>query len=248
MTTIYVGTSALAGRTFGKRQVMSLQPGLQVIGWMNELERLLHYRLTISEANRSRPDQRLMRNAFEHYETFGSPWAALAAPCFTSTHDEKTHGDAVDMAGPGGRKLTQYEHDLTIDVGRRFGIIWTGETFPSQEWWHFNAYPDRASIIVPRGTYISGASTEKPKPIEEDPLAAYSPAQLSALMEAAASKAVEKQLAGSGFQVAITRTLPAALDKSLDIVKTPYNAGDGKTGSTSLRDLAKDVRNKLMSL
>jgi hypothetical protein len=172
MTTwIYVGTSRLAGRTFGLPQYLAGQAGWQLIGIFNEFEAIRGYRPTVNEGKRSRADQALLRAAYEHYVRYGTPWAALAAALYFSTHDEENHGNAADIGGPDGEPLSEDDHALLIEIGAKYGLVWTGRWFSTQEWWHFNVYPEQASVLVAAGTQITGTApdpADTTTPHEED--------------------------------------------------------------------------------
>jgi hypothetical protein len=155
MDTIEVGKSELAGRTFGVMQTMERGAGLQVIGFMNEVERLTGYRLTVNEGRRSRADQRLVWNAYALYLAGRGPWAPKAAVCYTSIHDEINHGNAVDFGGPGGAVIPANVHAVMVSLAGKFGVVWTGAGF--NEWWHFEASRSNATYKVPEGTSRTGS-------------------------------------------------------------------------------------------
>ncbi|WIE54236.1 hypothetical protein [Curtobacterium sp. MCBD17_003] len=173
MTNIYVGTSEYE-ELAGIPQYMEQSAGLQLIGLLNLFLAQHGYRLTVNEAIRSRDRQKMLRDAYEHYLTYGSPWAALAAALYYSTHDPANGAGAADLGGPGGRALTAAEHAWLVANGPLYGVIWTGRTFSTSEWWHFNAYRSRASVLVPVGTTptptATPAATVKPAaaPIDGD--------------------------------------------------------------------------------
>jgi hypothetical protein len=107
--------------------------------------------LSVNEGTRSRARQTYLRRKWEAYQA-GGPWAALAAALFFSTHDE-SRGNALDFGVTNvdgtNRSLTMSEHAWLVARGRERGIVWTGgdPTFMSPaELWHFNGYPERASI------------------------------------------------------------------------------------------------------
>jgi hypothetical protein len=107
--------------------------------------------LSVNEGNRSRLRQAYLRRKWEAYRA-GGPWAALAAALYFSTHDQ-SRGNALDFgvtnADGSNRSLTMSEHAWLVARGRDRGIVWTGgdPTFMSpSELWHFNGYPERATI------------------------------------------------------------------------------------------------------
>jgi len=107
--------------------------------------------LSVNEGNRSRLRQAYLRRKWRAYRA-GGPWAALAAALFFSTHDE-SRGNALDFgvtnADGSNRSLTMSEHAWLVARGRERGIVWTGgdPSFMSpSELWHFNGYPERATI------------------------------------------------------------------------------------------------------
>jgi hypothetical protein len=107
--------------------------------------------LSVNEGNRSKARQRYLRSKWEAYRA-GGPWAALAAALYFSTHDE-SRGNALDFGvtnrDGSNRALTMSEHAWLVARGKLRGIVWTGgdPTFMSPpESWHFNGYPQRATI------------------------------------------------------------------------------------------------------
>jgi len=168
MGTIEVGRSELAGRTMGVTQKMERRAGLQVLAFMAEVKRLTGYRLTPNEGMRSRADQRLVWNAYALFLAGRGPWAPRAATCYTSIHDEVNHGNAIDFGGPGGAVVPQHVHDVMVQVGPKYGVIWTGANFG--EWWHFEVKYDRIVIMAPDDL---GATPVVPEHEEEEEMAAY---------------------------------------------------------------------------
>lgn len=160
MDIIEVGRSELPGRTMGVPQTMERGAGLQVIGFMNEVERLTGYRLTVNEGRRSRADQRLVWNAYALYLAGRGPWAPRAARCYTSIHDEELHGNAVDFGGPGGEVIPAVVHAVMVQLRDEFGVYWTGQSFG--EWWHFEVTRSKARVQVPEGTTRGGAVPADP--------------------------------------------------------------------------------------
>lgn len=96
-------------------------------------------RLTVNEGIRSRPRQTMLRQKYIAFLN-GGPWAALAAPEFTSQHDEVTHGTALDIgittASGLNRAPTAAEFARIYVLAARRGIIHTGATFSPPEQWH----------------------------------------------------------------------------------------------------------------
>lgn len=169
MDIIEVGRSELPGRTMGVQQTMERGAGLQVIAFMNEVERLTGYRLTVNEGRRSRADQRLVWNAYALFLAGRGPWAPRAAQPFTSIHDEILHGNAVDFGGPGGEVIPAAVHAVMVSLAARFGVFWTGRNFG--EWWHFEVNRSAAQDEVPEGTVRTGTAPAVPKPepkVEDD--------------------------------------------------------------------------------
>lgn len=162
MDIIGVGRSELPGRTMGVQQTMERGAGLQVIGFMNEIERLTGYRLTVNEGRRSRPDQRLVWNAYALYLAGRGPWAPKAALCYTSIHDEILHGNAVDFGGPGGEVIPADVHAVMVQLAEKYGVYWTGQSFG--EWWHFEVNRSRARVQVREGTTRIGAGAAPADP------------------------------------------------------------------------------------
>jgi hypothetical protein len=136
------------GAVYGVMQTMADVPGRQVL----ELKRRFHlqfgYELEVNEGIRSRPRQEKLRAAYLHYVQFGSPWAALAAALYYSTHDASRAG-AADLGTRGGEVLTVTEHQFVVDQGAVLGVIWTGQFFSRPEWWHFDVDMSRATQIAP---------------------------------------------------------------------------------------------------
>jgi hypothetical protein len=158
MDTIYVGTSELPGRTFGKPQIMELGAGLQVIGLLAKRTALGLSRITVNEGIRSRPDQDL---CWADYQNGTGPRAAWP---YTSIHDP-SRGGAVDFGGAGGAVLTDEEHAWLVANGPAYGVTWTGAGFG--EWWHFEAVRAGARIIVPAQT-TAPAGTGGTTPIDSE--------------------------------------------------------------------------------
>lgn len=161
---VYVGTSELPGRTFLKPQYLADGPAQQLILALNRFEEQHGYRLTVNEGKRSRADQKLLRDEYDAYIARGKtpPYAALAAACYTSTHDEVNYGNAFDLGGPGGRVLTDAEQAAFYAIGKPLGLVQTGLGFAVKEIWHGNAYLARATEKAPVGitpTSPNGAST-----------------------------------------------------------------------------------------
>lgn len=121
-------------------------------------------RLTVNEGIRSRPRQKMLREAWDHYQRFGTPWASLAATIYNSTHDE-SRGSALDFgitrADGSNRALTQGEFDWVHTLGVRRGIQWTGRYFnPVEQWHHNGGYP--ASVPAIKGVIRPGEPLRTP--------------------------------------------------------------------------------------
>lgn len=125
-------------------------------------------RLTVNEGIRSRRRMELLRAAWERYQRYGTPWAALAAALYYSTHREEI-GTALDFGitrkDGTNRAMTAAEAQWVHDRGVRRGIVWTGRTFNPQESWHHNG-GYTYSIAPITGVNRPGAAfytdTEKP--------------------------------------------------------------------------------------
>ncbi|MDY0891890.1 hypothetical protein [Frigoribacterium sp. CFBP9030] len=153
MTQFAVGKSSYGALRGITQYVLTLAVALQVRSLIEESRAVFAGGavLSVNEGIRSRPRQTMLRRAWESYLR-GGPWAALAALEFTSTHDW-TRGSAIDfgVTMPDGRNraLTMSEHAWVVSRGRQRGIVWTGGD-PSFMWpaelWHFNVYPERATI------------------------------------------------------------------------------------------------------
>jgi hypothetical protein len=116
-------------------------------------------RLTVNEGIRSRRRMELLRAAWEKYLRDGTPFAALAAALYFSTHREEI-GTALDFGitqeDGTNRAMTPAEAAWVHEHGVRRGIVWTGRTFKPQESWHHNGgYP--ASIPPITGVNLPGA-------------------------------------------------------------------------------------------
>lgn len=134
-------------------------------------------RLTVNEGIRSRPRQKMLRDAWETYQRDRHPWAALAAVIYTSTHDQ-SRGSALDFGitrkDGSNRALTQAEFDWVHANGVRRGIRWTGAGFrPVEQWHHNGGYPATVPPIpgvIRPGEPLPGPTPEsqKPEPIGDD--------------------------------------------------------------------------------
>lgn len=187
MTPTPVGTSELPGRTFGKVQVMSnVQAGWNLVAALEELEREHGEIVTVNEADRSRPDQWLVR---EDYLYRNGPLAAYCVlgphpyeyikGTWTSTHDPGNHGNAADLGGPDGavisenaRQLLDGNHPRGV-IGRKYGLYNTGWFFSRREVWHFNIYPARASVLAPKPVDTIAPAPIPPELYQEDTLLAF---------------------------------------------------------------------------
>lgn len=98
-------------------------------------------RLTVNEGIRSKRRMEILRAAWETYQRYGTPWAALAAALYLSTHREGI-GTALDFGitqeDGANRAMTAAEAAWVHARGVRRGIRWTGESFNPQESWHHN--------------------------------------------------------------------------------------------------------------
>ena len=136
----------------GVEQYLEARAAAQLNALNDEFEDVFGYRFSPNEGVRSRARQKTLREAWEHYLRFGSPFANLAAVLYTSTHDVVNAGNAVDIGvtRPDGsnRALTQVEHDWIVERGARRGVVWTGRGFSPREGWHFNVFPARAIVAA----------------------------------------------------------------------------------------------------
>lgn len=127
-------------------------------------------RLTVNEAIRTRPRQKMLREAWEHYQRFGTPWAALAAALYFSTHDE-SRGSALDFgitqADGSNRAMTPAEAAWVHAHGVPRGIRWTGQFFNPQEQWHHNGGYAASLPPIP-GAPLPGAVAAPPVEEEDD--------------------------------------------------------------------------------
>ena len=98
-------------------------------------------RLTVNEGIRSRQRMESLRAAWERYRRYGSPYAALAAALYYSTHRAEI-GSALDFGitrkDGTNRAMTGAEAAWVHEHGVRRGIVWTGRNFNPQESWHHN--------------------------------------------------------------------------------------------------------------
>jgi hypothetical protein len=127
-------------------------------------------RLTVNEGIRSRPRQKMLRDAWEHYQRAGYPWAALAAALYFSTHDE-SRGSALDFgitqADGTNRAMTRAEAEWVHVHGAARGVRWTGQFFNPQEQWHHNGgYP--ATLPPIPGAPLPGTVAAPPVEEEDD--------------------------------------------------------------------------------
>lgn len=133
-------------------------------------------RLTVNEGIRSKRRMEILRAAWEHYLAYGSPYAALAAALYFSTHREEI-GTALDFGittkGGGNRAMTAAEAAWVHEHGPARGIVWTGRLFNPQESWHHNggyAYtlPPINGVNLPGETFYTDRVTPEPEDKETD--------------------------------------------------------------------------------
>lgn len=129
-------------------------------------------RLTVNEGIRSKRRMEILRAAWETYQRYGTPWAALAAKLYLSTHRQEI-GTALDFGitqkDGSNRAMTAAEAQWVHDNGPRRGIVWTGRLFNPQESWHHNGgYAYTLPPIV--GVNLPGEPlyTDRVKPEPED--------------------------------------------------------------------------------
>ncbi|MBT2502969.1 hypothetical protein [Curtobacterium sp. ISL-83] len=134
-------------------------------------------RLTVNEGIRSRARMRMLRAAWEQYQRNGTPWAALAAALYYSTHREEI-GTALDFGitqkDGTNRAMTPDEAAWVHARGERRGIVWTGRLFNPQEQWHHNGgYAYSVAPITgvnrPGARLFTDKTPAKPAPIRRDP-------------------------------------------------------------------------------
>lgn len=137
-----VGISELPGRTFGKPQYIDARYAPQLLALIEWIATLPGCRrLTVNEGRRSRADQDLV------WAEWLRDRRVLAAPPYTSRHDEVNHGTAADLGGPGGDVLNDAEIAALETYGPDFGVEFTGLGFIPREPWHvevtrlIDAYP-----------------------------------------------------------------------------------------------------------
>jgi hypothetical protein len=188
--------------------------------------------LYVAEAFRSRDTQLYY---IKHSPNGGNAVAQLDANGqTTSLHGL---GLAVDVWSGIDAGFNSPEHVAFEAIAKPRGWINTGRNF--HEPWHFEF--STANVTTPAGT-----GTTTPVGDEDLPLNDADKKWIADTIAAQVSEQNGKQLKGDGFQDAMTRVLPAALDKALDVVTTPYSDARG-AHQTTLRDWFKDVRNKLFS-
>jgi hypothetical protein len=137
-------------------------------------------RLTVNEGIRSKARMRLLRSAWETFLRYGTPWAALAAALYFSTHREEI-GTAVDFGitqkDGSNRAMTAAEAAWVHGHGVPRGILHTGGSFNPPESWHHNGgyaftLPPITGVNLPGGplftdgTPAAGGSTSS----ESEPL------------------------------------------------------------------------------
>lgn len=129
-------------------------------------------RLTVNEGIRSKRRMEILRAAWETYLRYGTPWAALAAALYYSTHREEI-GTAVDFGittkDGSNRAMTAAEAEWVHQHGVPRGVVHTGDQFVPKESWHHNGgYPYTLPPIV--GVNLPGEPlyTDRVQPEPED--------------------------------------------------------------------------------
>lgn len=127
-------------------------------------------RLTVNEGIRSKARMRLLRAAWETFLRYGTPWAALAAALYFSTHREEI-GTALDFGitrkDGSNRAMTVAEAAWVHEHGVPRGILHTGGSFNPPESWHHNggyAYtlPPIEGVNLPGEPFFDAAPTPEP--------------------------------------------------------------------------------------
>lgn len=167
-------------------------------------------RLTVNEAIREKPRQESLRAAWEHYRRYGSPWAALAAALYTSTHRPEI-GSAVDLgitsADGRNRAMTAAEAAWVHEHGVRRGIVWTGRTFVPQEIWHHNGgYP--ATVAPIAGVNLPG------EPLFTTPATAA----IAPLVQEDTMLAIKNTKNGALFGVSVGRVRHCTTQREFDLI------------------------------
>ncbi|MFJ3383990.1 MULTISPECIES: hypothetical protein [unclassified Curtobacterium] len=183
-------------------------------------------RLTVNEGIREKPRQVSLRAAWEHYRDYGSPWAALAAALYTSTHRPEI-GSALDFgitqADGTNRAMTEAEAQWVHDRGVRRGIVWTGRLFVPQERWHHNG--GYVATIAPiAGVNQPGA----PLPTTTVTAAAKPPVQEDTML------AIKNTQNGALFGVSVGRVRHCSTQREFDLIvkATPGNVAQATDPAT----------------
>lgn len=164
---------------------------------------------------------------------------ATAAVPGTSVHGL---GEALDLASQIESSFTSANHKVWTGAGARRGWLNTGTNFG--EPWHQEWASGRVTATIAPAS--SGPTITLTEEDEDMPLNDADKTWLTNMVDARVNKKIEGQLAGDGFQDALTRTLPAALQAALPKVSTVYDDANGRH-KTSLADWFKDVRNRVFA-
>lgn len=168
--------------------------------------------------------------------------AAAAVPG-TSFHG---FGLALDLASGINSSFNSGVHLTWTRIAAALGWLNTGVDFGEpwhQEWAIYRVKAGTTPSYPSTALASNGHASTITEEDEDMPLNADDKKWISDTIDARVNKQFEIQWQSNGFKNGFTNALSNALDK----VTTPFAAGSGKTGQTSLRDLAKDVRNKLFS-
>ena len=134
-------------------------------------------RLTVNEGIREKRRMEILRAAWETYLRNGTPFAALAAALYFSTHREEI-GSALDFGittkDGSNRAMTAGEAEWVHQHGVPRGIVHTGARFNPPESWHHNggyAYslPPITGVNQPGERFYTSSSitpnTKESKPL-----------------------------------------------------------------------------------
>jgi len=146
-------------------------------------------RLTVNEGIRSKRRMEVLRAAWERYQRYGTPWAALAAALYLSTH-RKEIGTALDFGittkDGSNRAMTAAEAAWVHQHGPARGIVWTGRLFNPQESWHHNGgyeytLPPIVGVNLPGEKFYTDRATAAQEKEDDDMKVIYASDKKSAL-------------------------------------------------------------------
>jgi hypothetical protein len=190
-----------------------------------------------------------VREAFRCLDTqkyyYKHPQGGVAAVPGTSIHG---FGDAIDVWSGVDTSFSSSEHVAFEAISKKYGWSNTGRNFG--EPWHFQ-FSVADVTTSPAGT---GDTTTIP-PEDELPStsevadAIFNDPRFRTIVNQEAVKVVNGGAFEGAVKSAIDEQLPASLSAALDTVTVPYapSKGAASSATTNLRNLFKDLRNKIFN-